>query len=195
MSQSNTIVLSILFTFAVLVSVTAFVSSRVRRAASVATRMATQSEVSFVVCSRRWQSILIRGVGALFIVVGCLLLLVAIVPSSTTSLHGAAIPGTIIAIVGVLFLWLARGLKRVRLEVTSDSIWVFPWTGAPREVALSDISRLSLLASSNYGGVVAYTEHGRSFTANRLMLGYRQLIDYFQTRRPDLAIPESSWPL
>lgn len=100
-----------------------------------------------------------------------------------------------IAIVGVLFLWLARGPKRVRLEVTSDSIWVFGWTGAPRKVPLSDISRLSLLASSNYGGVVAYTEQGRSFNANRLMLGYRQLIDYFQTRRPDRAIPESSWPL
>jgi hypothetical protein len=195
MSQSNTIVLTILFTLAVLVGVTAFVSSRVRRAPSVAAREVTQSEVSFVVCSRRWQSILIRGVGILFFVVGCLLLLVAIVPSTTSSARGAAIPGAIIAIVGILFLWLARGLKRVRLEVTSDSIWVFGWTGAPREVPLSDISRLSLLASSNYGGVVAYTEHGRSFNANRLMLGYRQLIDYFQTRRPDLAIPESSWPL
>ena len=61
--------------------------------------------------------------------------------------------------------------------------------------AAMTLSRLSLLARSNYGGVVAYTEHGRSFNANRLMLGYRQLIDYFQTRRPDLAIPESSWPL
>jgi len=195
MSQPNTIVLSIVFTLAVLVSVTAFVLSRVRRTATVAARKATRSEDSFVVCSRRWLSILVRGVGALFIVVGCVLWLVAIVPSSTASVHGAAIPGAIIAIVGVLFLWLAWGLKRVRLEVTSDSIWVFGWTGAPRQVPISDISRLSLLASSNYGGVVAYTEHGRSFNANRLMLGYRQLIDYFQTRRPDLAIPESSWPL
>lgn len=184
--------LSILFTLAVLVSVTVFVSSRVRRVASAVARKSTQSEVSFVVRSRRWQSILTRGVGALLIVVGGLLFLVAILPSSTSSLHGAAIPGAIIAIVGVLFLRLARGLKRVRLEVTFDSICVFGWTGAPREIPLGDISRLLLLASSNYGGVVAYTKHGLSFTANRLMLGCRQLIEYFHTRRADLAIPKRS---
>lgn len=189
------VMLSIVFSLAVLVGVTAFVSSRARRTSSVSKREATRSEVLFIVCARRWQSRLLRGVGILFVVIGCLLALVAFVPSGTSSAQGAVIPGAIIAIVGIFFLWLARGLAHLRLEVTPNSIWVFGWAGQPREIRVIDISRLGELASSNYGGVVAQFEHGRSFNANRLMLGYPQLIDYFQTHRPDLEVPESSRPL
>lgn len=195
MSQPATIALSVLFTLVVLVGVTAVVSSRVRRASSVSTRQATRSDVSFVVCSRRWQSILIRGVGVLFLVVGVLLLLVAIVPSNSASAEGAGIPGVIIAVVGLFFLRLALGLARARLEVTPDSIWVFRGRGTPREIPVSSITRLRGMTSNNYGGLVIHPEHGRSVSANRLMLGYPLLIDYLHTNRPELPIPDSSWPL
>ncbi|MEO7123925.1 MAG: hypothetical protein ABI400_12580 [Lacisediminihabitans sp.] len=195
MNQTTTIVLSVVFTLVVLVGVTAFVSSRVRRASSVSTREATRSNVSFIVCSRRWQSILLRGTGILFVVIGCLLLLVAIVPGTIPSAQGEGIPGVIIAIVGLVFLWLARRLARARLEVTPDSIWVFRGRGTPREVPVSSIARLRAMTSNNYGGVVIHPEQGRSFSANRLMLGYSQLIDYLQTNRPDLPIPDASGPL
>lgn len=63
------VVLSIAFASEVLVSVTAFVSSRFRRTSSVSNREASRSEVLFIVCARRWQSGLLRGVGILFIVI------------------------------------------------------------------------------------------------------------------------------
>lgn len=195
MNQATIAGLSIAVSIAVLIGTTAFVSSRVRRASRVATRDATRSGVSFIVCARRWQSVMMRVVGILFIAVGGFLLLVAIVPSSSSSARGAAIPGVVIALVGILFVWIARGLSRARLEVTPDSVWIFRFTGQAREVPVRDISRLTALGSNNYGGVVAHLEHGRSFSATRLMLGYPQLIDYLQTRRPDLPIPDASQPM
>jgi len=195
MNQTTIVVLSVVLSIAVLAGVTAFVSNQVRRASSVSPREATRSEVSFIVSARRWQSVMMRVVGTLSIVVGGVLLLVAVVPSSSSSSGGVGIPSVIIAIVGIFFLWIARGLSRARLEVTPDSIWIFRFTGQPREVAVADISRLSALGSNNYGGLVAHIEQGRSFSATRIMLGYPQLIDYIQTKRPDLPIPDASQPM
>ena len=146
----------------------------------------------FVVRSPGWQGALLRWTGVFFIVVGCVLLLLAILIDSQ---RGAGIPGVIIALGGLVFLWMARGIRRARLEVTADSILVFRWTGAPREVHLGDVSLLAPLSSNNYGGVVARSSDRRLFSANRLMLGYPQLIDYFRTRRPDLPVPDASSPL
>jgi membrane-bound ClpP family serine protease len=188
-SPTSIVLLSLLIALVVLIGITAFVSNRVHRSNVSA---ATQVAESFVVRSRGWQATLLRWTGIFFIAVGCVLLLVAIVFPSQ---EGAGIPGVIIAIGGLVFLWISRGVRRARLEVTDDSISVFRWTGAPRRVLVNEISRLTPMASNNYGGVVARSDHGRLFSANRLMLGYPQLIDYLHTRRPDLAIPADSAPL
>lgn len=74
-------------------------------------------------------------------------------------------------------------------------MWVFRWRGAPRQIQISEIARLTALTSNNYGGVVAHSKQHRLFTASRLMLGYPELIDYFRTHRPDLPIPDPSKPL
>lgn len=192
MSQTATIFLSLLIAFVVMVGITAFVSSRVRRAPSVSTRAATESAVSFIVCARRWQSALLRWCGILFVAVGLVCLLIAVVADGQ---EGAGIGGVFIALFGLCFLWIARGVARARLEVTEDSVWVFRWRGAPRQIAISEISRLAPMTSNNYGGVVARSEHRRLFSATRIMLGYPQLIGYLHARRPDLPIPDTSWPL
>ncbi|MDP9027943.1 MAG: hypothetical protein M3N46_10410 [Actinomycetota bacterium] len=175
MSQLTTIVISLVFTFVVAVGITGFVASRVRRGSRVSARNATRPEVSFIVSARRWQGMMLRGCGILLIAVGIVCVVLAIVAPASS--QGAFFPGLVIVIVGILFLRLALGLARAHLEITPESIWVFPWRGAPRQIPLSQISRLTPLTSNNYGGLVAHLEHGRSFSANRLMLGYPQLID------------------
>lgn len=187
------ILLSLLITAAVLGGVTAVVSALVRRSRSGAARQGSRPDVLFVVSSRPWQSLLLRSVGLLFVATGVVLVLLAVVLGG--SAEGGAIPGVVIALAGLFFVWMAHGVMRARLEVASDSVWVFRWRRAPREIPLNEVSRLEALTGSNYGGVTARSHHHRLFSANRLMLGYPQLIDYLGTRRPDLPIPDASRPL
>lgn len=186
-------ILSFTFAFIVIIIVTTIVSSIVRRSSSVAKRKATRPDVLFIVCFRRWASILIRTVGIAIIVVGCLLGIGLF--TGDDSMLGMGLAGAIMAVVGLLFVWLAHGMVRMRLEVTADTIWMFPMMGTPRKAALSDVTSLSSLKSNNYGGIVALSGNKHLFYASRVMLGYPQLIEYFQTRRPDLTIPDVSMPL
>jgi preprotein translocase subunit SecG len=185
----STVLLSLLITFVILVGITTLVSTRAR-ASNASTPTAAGG--SFVVRSRGWQAALLRWTGIVFIVLGCLLLLLAIVVHSQ---EGAGIPGVVIAIGGFVFMRLARGVKRTRLEVNGDSVLVFRRSGSPRPVDVHEILRLTPLLSNNYGGIVARSDQGRLFSATRLMLGYPQLIEYLQTKRPDLPIPDASRPI
>jgi hypothetical protein len=187
-----TVFLSLLIALVVSSGVTIFVSYRVQRASSVSTRAATQRGVSFVVSARRWQSGLLRGCGILLVAVGCLLLLVAILAPGQ---QGPGIAGAIIALGGIGFMWLGHGVRRARLEVTPDSVWVIGWTGAPKQIPVQQITRLGRLLSNNYGGIVARSGERRLFSASRIMLGYPQLIGYLRMQRPDLTIPVGSLPL
>jgi hypothetical protein len=108
---------------------------------------------------------------------------------------GPGITGVCIVVGGVVFVWLAHGMARARLEVMPDAIWVVPMLKSPKEVPVDSIVRLAPILSNTYGGVVARSSTGRVFRADRTMLGYPQLIEYFQDRRPDLAIPNSAWPI
>ncbi|GAB3611626.1 hypothetical protein GCM10027414_37520 [Humibacter ginsengiterrae] len=195
MNQATALLISFLLPIVVLFLVTAVVSSLVRRAPSTATWKATRAGVLFVVCSRRWQRVLVRTVGIAAIVIGCFLLLVALTAPGESPTPGMGIAAVVMAVVGILFVWLAHGMARSRLEVTSDTVWVFRGVGAPRAVAVGDIAALKPLASNNYGGVVARSATKRLFHASRILLGYPQLIEFLRARRPDLQIPDASWPL
>lgn len=111
MSQPATVFLSFLITIVVLVGVTTYVSSRVRRAPSVSARDATRADVSFVVSSRPWQSALVRWCGVLFVAVGLVCLVIAVLIDGQ---EGTGIGGVFIAIFGLAFLWMAAGLSRAR---------------------------------------------------------------------------------
>ena len=183
------------FTIFVLVAVTAIVSSIVRHSPSVAKRKAIQPGVLFIVCFRRWASIMLRVVGIAAIVLGALLLAVSITTAHNDSSLGMGVGGVILAIGGALFAWLAYGVARSHLEITADTVWIYPMLGKLKKVNTSDITKLRPLLSSNYGGIVAYSNVKRLFYASRVMLGYPQLIEYFRETHPDLEIPPESLPL
>jgi hypothetical protein len=195
MNAAELLLVGFLLPFVVMLLVTLIVSAAVRRAPATTTWKARRSGVLFVVRSRRWQCILIRTVGIVWIVIGCFLLLVALTDPGESSTPGMGIAAVALAVGGILFVWLAHGMARSRLEVTPDTVWVFPGVGAPRAVAVGDIAVLKPLASNNYGGVVARSATKRLFHASRVLSGYPQLIEFLRTRRPDLPIPDASWPL
>ena len=190
--MNATVLVSLLITAVVLAGTVSLVSAGVRRSSSAPTRQGTRPDVLFVVSSRPWQAWVLRGVGLLFVAAGVVLVLVAALFGGSAA--GGAIPGVVLALVGLFFVWMAHGVSRARLEVAPDSVWVFRWRGAPRQIPLSEVSRLEPLTRNNYGGVTAHSQKRRLFSANRLMLGYPQLIDYFRSRRSDLRIPDASLP-
>lgn len=195
MSQSMITYISFLTTIIVMIVVTTIVSNIARRSPSMVTWHASRSGVLFIVCMRRWAYLLIRIFGIVIIVIGAIMMLASLPGTSENTSLGASIGGGIMIIGGIFFVWLAHYMARIRLEVTPDTIWVFPGVGAPRQVPLSELTELKPLMSNNYGGIVAHSSTGRLFYASRVMLGYAQLIEYLQTNRPDLAIPEESLPL
>ena len=140
--------------------------------------------------SPAWRSKLLAGCGLLFIAAGSALLALAVTVGGSAT--GGGIPGAIIVVGGGVFLRMARSVARRHLEVTPDSIWVFQTKRAPREIAVAEITKLRPLVSNRYGGVTARAGRRKLFSVNRLMLGYAQLIDHLQTRRPDLDVPEQS---
>ncbi|NNC11908.1 hypothetical protein HII28_08450 [Planctomonas sp. JC2975] len=186
------ILLSLLITAVVLVAILIIMSTVVRRGQNASTRQATQPDVLFVVSSRGWQSRVLGWVGILLIAGGIVLVVLAVVLGGSSA--GGGPFGVILGLAGLLFLWMARGVSRARLEVTPDSVWVFGWSGAPTKVPVGEIAKLAPLSRNNYGGVIARSPKKRLFSANRLMLGYPQLIDYLHTNRSDLPIPDTSQP-
>lgn len=173
----------------------AVVVSRVRNGPATSSQVPTRDGVLFVVCSRRWQRVVLRSVGIPLIVIGCFPLLVAVTNSGGDTEVGAAITAAVVLILGGALVWQAHTMVRTRLEVTLDSIWVFRPVHAPREVALNDIAELEPIGSNNSAGIAVRSTAKRLFLARKLMFGYGRLIDYLQARRPDLAIPSASRPL
>ena len=192
MSPSTTIFLSLLVALALAGGITSFVTSLVRRSPNTATRAAEHDGVAFVVCNRRWQSALFQWFGLALLALGCVLILLDIFGGGASD--GLSGVGVVFVLLGFLILWISHGIRRSRIEVTADSIWVYRWRGAPRQFAVDDITALRTLRSNNYGGLVAHAKRRRVFSANRLMLGYPQLIRYLAERRPDLALPPGSHP-
>jgi hypothetical protein len=192
MSQTGTLLVSFLLPLIVIFVVTAVVSRSVSNAPTTQTWKATKDGVAFVVSLRRWQRVLIRTFGTVCLALGSLVFLSALTVGGELAMGIARI---CLVVGGMLFLWLAHGMARLRLEVTPDTVWAFRMAGAPRQVPLSSITELAPLHSNNYGGVVARSATAKLFYVTRIMLGYAQLIDYFRTHRPDLTIPDVSLPM
>ncbi|MEO7016361.1 MAG: hypothetical protein ABI067_07440 [Leifsonia sp.] len=195
MNQTTVLLISFFLPIVVMTAVTTIVSRSVRNSPTTVTWKATREGVLFIVTLRRWQRVLIRTGGITTLALGCLIFLVAL----TDNRHGAGsamgIAGICMVVGDMLLIWLAHGMARLRLEVTPDTVWAFRMAGAPRLVSLSEISQLAPLYSSNYGGILARSATKNLFYATRIMLGYAQLIDHLRTHRPDLTIPDASWPL
>jgi hypothetical protein len=188
----STTLVSVGIAVAAMTIVTLSVSAGIRRSPSNATYRATKENVLFVVSTRRWQRVLIRTVGITAIALGAIIALASSTPPPSPTMGVAGI-ATVVG--GILFVLLARGMHRLRLEVTPDTIWSFPMVAAPREIPLAEITALAPHITSNYGGILGKTGSKTRFYATGIMLGYPQLIEYFRQYRPDLPIPEASRPL
>jgi hypothetical protein len=188
----STTLVSVGIAVAAMTIVTLSVSAGIRRSPSNATYRATKENVLFVVSTRRWQRVLIRTVGITAIALGAIIALASSTPPPSPTMGVAGI-ATVVG--GILFVLLARGMHRLRLEVTPDTIWSFPMVAAPREIPLAEITALAPHITSNYGGILGKTGSKTRFYATGIMLGYPQLIEHFRQYRPDLPIPEASRPL
>lgn len=173
--------------------ITTVVTAIIRRSPSRATARATREGVLFVVSTRMWQRVLIRTVGIAVLSLGVILLLAAVFVRDPEI--GMVIAGAAMLAGGILFLLLARGMKRMRLEVTPDSVWSFGLVRGPQQVPIAEITALAPNPGDRFGGILALTGSKTRFGATRLMLGYPQFIDFLQQSRPDLPVPDGSWPL
>ena len=138
----------------------------------------------FVVRNRRWQSILFRVVGIVFVVTGGLLMTVGIVESEQMEWRGPFIGGVGIAMAGTLFILLSLGIRRFRVGVFDAHLTVRPWFRASRVVRLTEIG--SVRPSPNqYGGIDVRDVSGRKlFTATTITIGYHDIVAYLQERLP-----------
>ena len=195
MNQSAMLLVSFFLPLIIMAAVTTIVSRSVRNSPATVTWKATREGVLFIVTLRRWQRVLIRTLGIVALASGGLTFLVALTDNGHGATSAMGIAGICMVVGGILLLWLAHGMTRLRLEVTPDTVWTFPMAGAPRQIPLSHITQLAPLYSSNYGGILARSATKKLFYATRIMLGYAQLIDHFRTHRPDLEIPSASMPL
>ena len=138
----------------------------------------------FVVRNRRWQSVLLRVVGIVFLVVGALLTLVSVMESEQMDGPGPLVTGAGITVAGALFVVLATGVRRFRVDAFDDHLTVRPWFRATRVVRLTEIGSVSP-SSNPYGGVDVRDVDGRMlFTATRLSIGYQDIVAHLQAHYP-----------
>jgi hypothetical protein len=153
-----------------------------------------------VVKNRRWQSVLFRVLGIVFLVAGGFFTLVSVVESEEMDGPGPLISAAGITVAGALFVVLAMGIRRFQVDAFDNHLTVRPWFRATRVIALTEIG--SVRPSLNrYGGVDVRDVNGRMlFTATTISIGYDDIVAYLQERfprqqtiRPDMADGVASW--
>ncbi len=154
----------------------------------------------FAVKNRRWQSVLLGVLGIVFLVVGGFFTLVSVVESEQMDGPGALVAAAGMMVAGALFLVLAMGVRRFRVDAFDDHLTVRPWFRATRVVPLTEIGSVRP-ALNQYGGVDVRDVNGRKlFTATTISMGYDAIDAYLrdrwpkqQTDRPAVAADIASW--
>ncbi|WP_434994168.1 hypothetical protein [Arthrobacter sp. Ld5] len=134
--------------------------------------------------NRRWQSVLFRVLGIVFLVIGGFFTLVAVVESEQTDSPAPLIAGAGIAVAGALFVVLAMGIRRFRVEAFDKHLTIRPWFRATRVVAATEIGSVRP-ALNQYGGIDVRDVNGEKlFTATTINIGYDDIVAYVQERFP-----------
>lgn len=155
-----------------------------RAAARPNTDTDTDTGALFVVKNRRWQSVLFRVLGIVFLVIGGFFTLVSVVESEQMDGPGPLVAGTGITVAGALFVILAMGVRRFQVEAFDNHLTVRPWFRATRVVGLTDIGSVSP-SLNQYGGIDVRDVNGRMlFTATRISVGYADIVAFLQERIP-----------
>ncbi|WP_049829634.1 hypothetical protein [Arthrobacter sp. RIT-PI-e] len=155
---------------------------RAERNARVANYPSTDTGALFVVKNRRWQSVLFRVLGIVFLVVGSFFTFISIVESEQMDGPGPLISGAAIAVAGALFVIVAMGISRFHVGAFTDHLRVRPWFRPTRVVPLAEIG--SVRPSFNrLGGIdVRHTSGTMLFTATGVSVGYNDIVFYLQQR-------------
>ncbi|WP_459344307.1 hypothetical protein [Arthrobacter sp. MDT3-44] len=148
----------------------------------------------FIVTNRRWQSVLFRVLGIAFLVIGGLFTLVSSVESETMDGPGPLISAAAIMVAGSLFVVLAMGIRRFRVDAFDKHLTVRPWFRAPRVVALTDIGSTGP-SLNQFGGIAVKDANGRTlFTATKISIGYDNIVAYLQERFSPQQTPNPAAP-
>lgn len=138
----------------------------------------------FVVRNRRWQAALFRVLGIVLLVVGGFFTIVSVARTEELEGPGPLVGATGITVAGAVFVVLAMGIHRFRVEAFDDHLTVRPWFRATRVVALTDIGSVRP-APNALGGVDVRDVGGRMlFTATRISIGYTDLVAFLQQSTP-----------
>lgn len=140
--------------------------------------------VLFTVRPRRWQHVVLRVVGILFVVVGALMALVSVVDADDMDSPGPLIAAVVILLGGGGFVLLANSMRRTAIDALPDRLRVRVGFRPERTVLLTDIASISPLMNA-YGGLQAKDASGhRLFSTTGLAQGYGTLEQYLQERAP-----------
>ena len=138
----------------------------------------------FQVVNRRWQPILFRVLGLVFLIIGVFFSFISLVAADEMSGPGPAIAAASIAVFGALFLVISIGVKRSRVLFFSDRFTIRPWFKAERTVPVTEIGVIKP-AQNRFGGVdVRDTRKKMLFTATTLHIGYDQVIPFLEEQAP-----------
>lgn len=154
--------------------------------------------VLFSVRPRRWQHVVIRVLGILFLVVGGFFALAVVVVESDADgapmETGAVVTPFVILAAGAALLVLASSMARTRMDVLPDRMVVRRGFRAERVVPLTEIAEIAPLANQ-YGGIQARgADRSRLFYSMGLDLHHADLLEHLQRRRPDLLAPPHEAP-
>lgn len=174
----------------VMIAVPAVVTALVRRADRKRPPSALVGDEApgalFTVRSRRWQILLFRIVGIVFVVIGGLVFLVGLATLGDPDTRSALFVGFGIVLFGILFLLIAMGVRRRRVEVFDGHLLVTPWFRAPYAVRAAEIRRLRP-STNRLGGLDIRTAARRgTVTVTAVDPGYPEFCDWLAGRAPDL---------
>lgn len=181
------IVFPAIVAFVLLAAIPAAVGAVIRRrdrhnpSAAVADRAAG---ALFVVKNRAWQAILLRVVGIVLLVSGGLFTLISVADADDLEGPGPLIAAACMTVAGVVFVVLAIGVGRFRVDAFDDRLVVHPLFGSVRLVGPTDIGEIRP-TTNRFGGVdVRGLDRRILFTATTISVGYRDLVPYLEERTP-----------
>jgi hypothetical protein len=140
--------------------------------------------VLFTVRARRWNYLLLRIIGIVFIVVGGFFLLAALALLDDPDATGMLLGGLGIGLFGLLFVYLGVGQKRRRVEAYDSQLVVTPMFRAARTVDPAAIKHIR--PTTNRFGGLDVKVHGQRGVISVLSIdaAYPEFCAWLEQRAP-----------
>ncbi|ROP72226.1 hypothetical protein [Curtobacterium sp. PhB115] len=140
--------------------------------------------VLFTVRSRRWNYLMFRVLGIVFIVVGGFFFLVTLGVLDDPDALGMLLAGVGICLFGILFVYIGVGQKRRRVEAYDAQLLVTPMFRAPRAVGPGAITSIRP-TTNRFGGLDIKSKGQRGvITVLAIDAAYPELCAWLEERAP-----------